>query len=126
MQPPVAPGRYRLTNVDLRSLIETAFNLPGYQIANMPDWTGNERFDINAQMAVDVKPKTAASARRTFRRCRLQSGAQLPIGASDTTGGRGAMQSGYVTMDGFARMLSARLGRAVLDRRGLTGAFSSS
>jgi uncharacterized protein (TIGR03435 family) len=54
--PPGSPGRFQMTNVDVRSLIQTAFNLPGYQIVDAPDWTRNERFDVTAQMPTDVKP----------------------------------------------------------------------
>jgi uncharacterized protein (TIGR03435 family) len=53
---PVAPDRYRLTNVTLRTVIADAFSVPAYRLVNAPDWTGNERFDINAQMAANVKP----------------------------------------------------------------------
>jgi uncharacterized protein (TIGR03435 family) len=174
--PPGAPGRYQVTNVDLRSLIQTAFNLPGYQIVNAPDWAQQERFDITAQMPADVKPAPGAQSEmvRTllaerFRLVTHRETRELPVSAlvivradgkvapglepaspdcapggsrrlgpgpdgrpqlpppgvraCETSGGSGSLRSGYVTMDALARMVSARMGRIVLDRTGLTGAF---
>jgi uncharacterized protein (TIGR03435 family) len=176
LQPPGAPGRYRLTNVNLRAVIADAFSIPAYRLVNAPDWTGNERFDINAQMAADVKPSPGVQSEmlrrlleerfrlvvhretrdlpistlvlaRTDRKpgpglepaspeCapggsrRLGPGPDgrpqlLPPGVKPcvTTAGFGTIQSGFITMEGLARMLSGRMGRNVLDRTGLTGAF---
>src|SRR5687768_12045678 len=62
LQPRAAPGRYQMLNLDVRTLIATAFNLPAYQIVNAPDWTQNEQFDITAQMPADVKPAAGVQA----------------------------------------------------------------
>jgi uncharacterized protein (TIGR03435 family) len=174
--PPAAPGRYRVINLNLRTLITQAFGVPPYLLVNAPAWTENERFDINAQMAADVKPAPDVQSEmlRTllaerFRLVTHRETRDLPVstlvlaradrkpgpglqpaspecgpGGSrrlgpgpdgrpqlpppgvkpcDTAGGRGGIQTGYITMEAFARMISARMQRMVLDRTGLTGAF---
>ena len=42
---------------------------------------------------------------------------------SETSGSPGSIRSGYVAMEPFARVLSTRMGRIVLDRTGLAGQF---
>jgi len=143
---------------------------------NAPDWTENERFDINAQMAANVNPapgdqsemlRTLLAERfklvvqretrdlpvsalvlaRTDRKpgpglepaspeCapggsrrlgpRPDGRPQLPppgVKPCGTVVGSGTIQSGFITMEGLARTLSARMQRNVLDRTGITGAF---
>jgi uncharacterized protein (TIGR03435 family) len=173
---PSAPGRYQVTNLDVRSLISTAFSMPAFQIVNAPDWTQNERFDITAQMPAGLKPAPGAQAEmlRTllaerFRLVTHRETRELPVSAlviaradgkvapglepaspdcapggsrrlgpgpdgrpqlpppgvraCETSAGGGSFSSGYVTMETISRMLSARMGRIVVDRTGLAGAF---
>ena len=41
-------GRYRLTNMPVRSLVAVAWNLPGHRVLDGPDWIGVERYDLEA------------------------------------------------------------------------------
>ena len=176
LQPRAAPGRYQIINLDVRTLIATAFNLPAYQIVNAPDWTRNERFDITAQMPADVKPAPGIQAEmlRTllaerFKLVTHRETRELPVSAlviaradgkvapglepaspdcapggsrrlgpgpdglpqlpppgvrpCETVGGTSSFTSGYITMEALARMVSGRMGRIVLNRTGLAGAF---
>jgi uncharacterized protein (TIGR03435 family) len=47
-------GRYQVNNVPLRTLIQAAYQVQPFQVVNAPDWTQNERFDINAKMPGEV------------------------------------------------------------------------
>lgn len=176
LQPRVAPDRYQIINLDLQTLIAMSFNLPAYQIVNVPDWTRHERFDITAQMPAGLKPSPAAQSEmlRTllaerFRLVTHRETRELPVSAlviaradgkvgpglqpasadcapggrrrlgpgpdgrptlpppgvrpCETVGGTSSFTSGYITMDGLARMVSGRTGRVVLNRTGLAGAF---
>src|SRR5688572_18588813 len=51
---------------------------------------------------------------------------QLPppgVRPCETVGGTSSFTSGYITMEALARMVSGRMGRIVLNRTGLAGAF---
>src|SRR5688572_8191671 len=39
-------GRFNASNVTLRQLITNAYQIQGFQLLNLPDWAGEERFDI--------------------------------------------------------------------------------
>ena len=43
-------GRFTATNATLRMLIREAYRIGDNQIVDAPDWTGNERFDIDAKL----------------------------------------------------------------------------
>src|SRR5687768_17416145 len=88
LQPRAAPGRYQMINLDVRTLIATAFNLPAYQIVNAPDWTRNERFDITAQMPAGLKPAPAIQSEmlrnllaERFRLVTHRETRELPVSA---------------------------------------------
>jgi uncharacterized protein (TIGR03435 family) len=49
-------GRFTATNVALRMLIRTAYQLQDFQIVGGPDWITSERFDIVAKADGDVPP----------------------------------------------------------------------
>jgi uncharacterized protein (TIGR03435 family) len=46
---PQPGGRFTATNVTLRQLIQTAYQLQDFQIAGGPSWLGRDRFDIVAK-----------------------------------------------------------------------------
>jgi uncharacterized protein (TIGR03435 family) len=46
---PQPGGRFTATNVTLRQLIQTAYQLQDFQIAGGPNWLGRDRFDIVAK-----------------------------------------------------------------------------
>lgn len=49
--PPPADGRFQAGNFPLKALITFAYGVLGSQIANAPDWTNSERFDVDARAA---------------------------------------------------------------------------
>jgi uncharacterized protein (TIGR03435 family) len=49
-------GRFTTTNVPLRMLIRSAYQLQDFQIVGAPDWINSERFDIIAKAEGDVPP----------------------------------------------------------------------
>ena len=49
-------GRFTATNVALRDLIRTSYQLQNFQIAGGPDWLDNDRFDITAKAESDIAP----------------------------------------------------------------------
>lgn len=171
-------GRYIVTNAPLRTLILRAYQIPGGQLAGAPDWTGIERFDINAKLEGEPPPAKAGEpgerllAMRSllaerFRLVVHRESRQVPTyallmarddrkpgpmlrpssidcspggmqartdaaqagkllsGVCGTRATTGRMQFGARTMSEFARTLSgaAEIGRNVIDRTGLTGAW---
>jgi uncharacterized protein (TIGR03435 family) len=42
-------GQFMTINVSLRGLLQFAFDMPGVQIVNTPDWLGNRSFDVDAK-----------------------------------------------------------------------------
>lgn len=50
-------GRMNATNVTLRQLILSAYNLRPFQLTGGPGWLGSERFDIAATVGHEVRPE---------------------------------------------------------------------
>ena len=50
-------GRYDATNVPLRTIIRSAYQLQDFQLIGGPDWIGSERFDIAAKAESDLTPR---------------------------------------------------------------------
>ena len=48
-------GRFTATNVELRVLIRTAFNVQDFQIVGAPDWARGARYDIVAKAESDLQ-----------------------------------------------------------------------
>ena len=42
-------GRIRISNLELRYIVEWAYSVKGYQISGAPDWFSTDRFDIEAK-----------------------------------------------------------------------------
>jgi len=51
-------GRFIATNMPLRTLITSAYELRSFELIGAPDWTGAERFDIVARAAREFGPAT--------------------------------------------------------------------
>jgi uncharacterized protein (TIGR03435 family) len=49
-------GRFTASNIPLRMLIRTAFQLQDFQIVGGPDWVRSDRFDITAKAEGDIPP----------------------------------------------------------------------
>src|SRR5262245_51332674 len=47
-------GLFIATNRSVATLIQFAYQLPGYQIAGGPEWVRTSKFDVNAKAAGDV------------------------------------------------------------------------
>src|SRR4029077_8161217 len=47
------PGQMTYTNVSLKQLIQSAYDVKGYQVSG-PDWLDSERFDITAKVPKDT------------------------------------------------------------------------
>ena len=50
-------GRLVATNVPLRLVVRTAFQIQDDQIVGAPDWLDTDRFDINAKAPDDMRPE---------------------------------------------------------------------
>ncbi len=59
------PGRVNYSNVSLRELIRTAYQLKDYQISG-PDWINSERFDIVAKLPEGAKESDKPAMMRTL------------------------------------------------------------
>lgn len=49
-------GRFIATNVPVRALITFAYQLQNFQLVDAPDWTRNERYDIQATAGREIPP----------------------------------------------------------------------
>jgi uncharacterized protein (TIGR03435 family) len=54
-------GRFNATNVTLRQIITNAYQIQGFQLLNLPDWAGQERFDIVARIDGNPPPMPPGS-----------------------------------------------------------------
>ena len=176
------PGGLTATNLPLRSLIMQAYRLAEYELINLPDWAGSERFDISAkttnaqasgedrlvmlqallaerfklemhtesrEMAVyslvfaradkrlgpDITPSTVDCVARSRSGAppspppappapgqpppALECGVSMGMMPTESVLNAGGMQ-----FKDLVRVISQNLGRPVVDKTGLTGAFN--
>ncbi len=68
-------GRFITVNVDLKSILQWAFDVPASRIVAGPAWIGTQRFDIEAksESALDTQPKYDSAAARQQKRQMVQS-----------------------------------------------------
>ncbi len=68
-------GRFITVNVDLKSIIQWAFDVPASRIVAGPAWINTQRFDIEAksESALDTQPKYDSAAARQQKRQMVQS-----------------------------------------------------
>ena len=59
-------GRFIATNATLRMLIREAYRVGDNQIVDAPDWTGNERFDVNAKLEREAPMVRGVLGERQF------------------------------------------------------------
>jgi uncharacterized protein (TIGR03435 family) len=144
-------GRFTATNAPLRDLVQNAYGVQDFQISGRPTWFNTERYDIVAKAEGDVSVAQSRLMLQTLLADRFnlalhRETKELPVyvlvvakngpkfsqskpGESESdTGFRTSAANGPVTarkvlISEFAKVLSGELGRAVLDRTGLTGYF---
>ena len=55
-----SPGRLSIRNMNVRSLLKTAYGLMDFQVSGGPNWVDSESFDIEATANPDATPKQMA------------------------------------------------------------------
>jgi uncharacterized protein (TIGR03435 family) len=55
-------GRFSTSNMPLRALVGIAYQLQDFQLDNVPDWAGSERYDITAKFPGDPPPTPPGTA----------------------------------------------------------------
>jgi uncharacterized protein (TIGR03435 family) len=144
-------GSVRMINVTLRLLITMAWDVRDYQVIGAPAWLDNQHFDIVAKSEAEI-PNTAEGRTRILKMTQTlvverfglvfhreekempvyalltaRNGPRLIVATPGTQpemyGGRGTIDTKNSKPADLARMLSATLGRTVVDKTGLTGAY---
>jgi uncharacterized protein (TIGR03435 family) len=59
-------GRFVAVNTTLRMLILDAYRIPDRQLVDAPDWTRNERFDVNAKLEREAPIVRGTAGERQF------------------------------------------------------------
>ncbi len=148
----MAPGgRFTATGVTLRLLIGQAYNVRDFQVTGGPGWIGTDRYDINAKgpegmperMSPDIlRPMIKALIEERFQLKTHRESKELPTYAlvvgkngvkltptsAEVRGpmmrmGRGQLSGQKVSMAMLAQQLAMQLGRKVVDKTGLDGAY---
>jgi len=145
----MAPGgRITAKNVTMKFLIQQAYSVRDFQIIGAPSWAGNDRYDINAKADGDenIAPEQLRVMMQGLLADRFQlafhketkelpvyalvvgkGGSKLKEGAAgmgpQIRMGRGLINGQGMGMDMLSTQLSNILGRSVIDKTGLTGAY---
>jgi len=141
-------GRFRATNIPLKILIATAYDVNFDQISGGPDWLGSERYDVEAKpdrltttqqirlmiqnllaerFGLMLRHETremsgfALVPDKGISKVRVHDGPEVDFGIRP--GDKGQVVFTGVSMRRFSLFLSMRLGRTVVDKTGLTGAY---
>jgi uncharacterized protein (TIGR03435 family) len=138
-------GRFSARNLTVWNLIRFGYNLTDLQIIGGPGWIKTQGFDIQAQPATPVaKEETFKMVQSLLKdRFRLQahkenretpafsltvasSGPKLPPanGEGARTMQMGSLNTSSMTLASLCQILEFELGRPVVDRTGLQGAFA--
>lgn len=143
-------GSFSATGVSVRVLIAQAFGIKDFQITNAPGWATAERFDIRAKseglpdrVGPDVlrpmirglledrfqlKTHTETKEMPVYALVVAKGGSKLKKAEADEQRqmvrmGRGQITGSSMNMNALAQQLSNILGRNVIDRTELTGAY---
>jgi uncharacterized protein (TIGR03435 family) len=144
-------GFLQITNQTLRTIIQYAYNVRDFQISGGPGWMGSDRYDVAAKPENGAHDQQMKQMLQTLLSDRFQlrfhretregtvyalfvgkNGPRLqPAKKSDSSGitsGRNSMglstlSGKRASLDEIAANLSARLGRPVFDKTGLTDKF---
>lgn len=146
-----SPGTLTIRNLPLKTIIATAYGVPGYRISG-PTWLGTARFDIVAKTEApvaedeDMWPMLQALLAERFhltmhRQTKELAGFVLTVaknGAKLEAAAEGAadlsfkkankakgtsIEAGRLTMPQFAEVLSRKLGKPVTDKTAVAGAY---
>jgi len=139
-------GQFRAANVTVRRLIQTAYRIKDYQISGGPSWLGSDLYDVTAkpetpptqeQLMLMIQSLLAERFQLVLRR----DSKEMPVyGLVVTKNGpklkagdesapkiirvrRGLLTAPQGNMPMLADQLSNVLGRAVIDRTGLSGRY---
>jgi uncharacterized protein (TIGR03435 family) len=143
-------GRIRIINEPIKLLVRQAFQVQNTQISGGPEWLDSDRYDIEAKTGRAEKPRPGDLAPllqallaerfhlKFHRETREMSVAALVVNprpklkasegeanAMSTHAGAGKSHvvATGVTMATLAAYVSNRLGRVVIDKTGLSGAY---
>jgi uncharacterized protein (TIGR03435 family) len=146
-------GRVEASNVTLRRMIVGAYDVTDQQLVDAPSWVNQERWDLEAQaegLPANVTPEMMfpllrklledrfhLKVRREMREMPVyqllvdRGGPKLKLtttegldGANTSAGPKGIkVDAVRLGMQRFSQMMSSRVGRAVVDRTGLSGRY---
>jgi len=141
-------GLFRATNIPLRILIATAYDVNIDQVSGGPDWLGSERYDVDAKpdhlatteqihlmlqnllmerFGLVLRRETkeisvlALVLDKRAPKIRAHEGPEVDFGIRP--GDKGQVLFTGVSMRRFSQFLSTRLGMTVIDRSGLAGVY---
>ncbi len=139
-------GLMRCSNVTLKRCIVSAYGVGPDRVHGGPDWIDRDRFQITARSDQPVRDKGLMAMLQTLlaerfklvlhRESRTGDGMVLQVGKNGgklqpDDGGRASyknmhdhLEATKMTMGEFAGILTRNLNLPVVDRTGLTGAFS--
>jgi len=144
-------GMLRATGMTAKFLIEQAYDVRDFQVLGGPSWMGSEQYDVNAKIEGEATNEQLRIMMQSLLRDRFQlqvprdkkemacyalvvakGGSKLKVPEADSEGkhksgrmsmARGRFDGDALPVDAIAHALEQVLGRAVIDRTGLTGAF---
>ena len=140
-------GRFMATNTSLKDLVMWAYDVRSFQVSGGPSWTESAAFNVVAkpesgeaqvqqlrtmvqklleerfQMSLHRETKEVPVYALTIAKSgsKLRDSVSAEMGISG--GGRGRMSYKKVSMSLLATQLSQQLGKAIVDRTGLTGEY---
>lgn len=137
-------GRFRATNITLKGLLRTAYDVRGFQISGGPTWLDAHRFDVEAKALGDPRPAEvrvmiqALLAERFHLKVKRESRKQPVYWLVAAKNGpkiqrakdesrvfevrKGSLHT-RTTLGALANVFSNWLDRLVLDRTGLEGTY---
>jgi uncharacterized protein (TIGR03435 family) len=142
---PIAGG-FSARNLSVHMLMQSAYNLKGWQILGGPAWVKTDRYDIEAKAEGNpdfqeklqmLQPLLADRFQLKFHRETRQmplysltvarNGPKLQATAAGARGyfreGRGLIEGKDINMRTLADLLGGSLGQPVTDKTGITGGF---
>lgn len=140
------PGQFSQANITVRKLIQMAYSIKDFQISGGPGWIGSDFYDINAKPSAPATQEQLAAMIQSMLAERFQlvirrETKEMPVYALVVSKGgrklkeadeaapkiirirRGLLTAPQADMSLRAAQLSNFLGRAVIDKTGLTGRY---